>query len=208
METPNKSTQPSQGGSKVVELSDDQRFQFLVAQMNERYQAWHQMRARSMEFTLWILGLSVAASWNLIQEPCDLMPQRIAATGFVLALGGATAYFLLSLARGIRTNREALINVETALGAHEKDIFLLQKSVLPSEYKDPKPRVSAHFYTLYALLLTTAVYLLAAIWLPCIPPPESQDKPATGCSIRSTERPSRPAAPNTTNNQTKGSPHN
>jgi hypothetical protein len=191
----------------VVDLTDDHRVQVLLAQMNERYSAWHQMRSRSMEFTLWILGLSVAASWNLIQEPCHLLPQRIAATVFVIALGGAAAYFLLSLARGVRTNREALINVETALGAHGQGIFLRHKSVLPPEYKDSKPRASAHFFTLYALLLTTAVYLLAAIWLPCTPSPEpDRNKPATECSIRSAGQPSRPEAQNTTTN-TKGNPH-
>lgn len=192
----------------VVKLTDDQRFQVLMAQLTERYQAWHQMRTRSMEFTLWILGLSVAASWNLLQEPCDLLPQRIATTGFVFALGGAAAYFLLSLARGVRTNREALVNVETALGTHQEDAFLGHKSVLPPEYKNAKARASAHFFTLYALLLTTAVYLLAAIWLPCTPSPEpDRNKPATECSIRSAGQPSRPEAQNTTTTKTKGRPH-
>ena len=76
-------------GSAVIQLSADHRFQILVAQINERYQAWHHMRARSMQFTLWILGLAVAASWNLLQDPSGHHSQRIAATGLVLLLGGA-----------------------------------------------------------------------------------------------------------------------
>ena len=150
----------------IVQLSLDQRFQVLLAQLNERYQAWHHMRARSMQFTLWILGLAIAASWKLLQEPCGNLSQRAAATGLVLLLGGAAAYFLKSLARGVRMNREALINVETALGAHHKGAFLHDKAILPPEYKGTRPRPSSHFRTLYALLLVMLMYLLSAIWIP------------------------------------------
>ena len=151
---------------KNLKLSDDQRFQVLMAQMNERYQAWHHMRARSMQFTLWILGLAIAASWKLLQEPCGESSQRIATTALVLLLGGAATYFLKSLERGVNTNRKALINVETALSTHELGAFLNNKAILPAEYKTTRPRASSHFYTLYALLAVTSIYLLAAIWFP------------------------------------------
>lgn len=161
------------GHIEGIGLSDDQRFQVLMAQMNERYQAWHHMRARSMQFTLWILGLAVAASWKLLQEPCSGVSQRIAATALVLLLGGAAMYFLKSLQQGVRTNREALINVETALHAHDRGSYLSDKAILPDEYKDARPRASSHFLTLYALLAVTSIYLLAAIWFPACPAPDS-----------------------------------
>lgn len=150
----------------LVTLSDDQRFQVLMAQLGERYSAWHQMRSRSMQFTLWILGLAVAVSWKLLQEPCADSYQRIAATVLVLSMGGASLYFLTSLARGVQKNREALINVETALGNHATGQFLQERAVLPAEYTDTRPRPSSHFRTLYTLLTVTFLYLLAAIWSP------------------------------------------
>jgi len=151
-----------------LQLSEDQRFQFLIAQMNERYQAWHHMRERSMQFALWIMGLSIAASWHLLQEPCSGAPQRLAVTALVLSLGCAAGYFLKSLACGVRANREALINIETALGSHAQGVFLAGKAILPPEYKDTRVRPSSHFLTLYVLLAVTALYLLAAIWIPAL----------------------------------------
>ena len=50
-----------------MNLNDDQKFQVLIAGLAERYNAWHQMRARSTQFTLWILGLAIVVSWKLIQ---------------------------------------------------------------------------------------------------------------------------------------------
>ncbi len=170
---------------QCLQLSEEQRFQVLMAELNERYQAWHHMRARSMQFTLWILGLSIAASWKLLQEPCGNLLQRVAATAFVLLLGAAAAYFLKSLARGVRTNREALINVETAIGTHHQGAFLAGKAILPTEYKDTRPRPSSHFRTLYALLAVTSIYLLAAIWFPSdFAPSRNRDQVKSECTSR------------------------
>ncbi|MDA3923410.1 MAG: hypothetical protein PF904_01765 [Kiritimatiellae bacterium] len=166
-------TKQDKNYTPCLQLSDDQRFQVLMAQMNERYQAWHHMRSRSMQFTLWILGLAVAASWKLLQEPCVDIFQRIASTCLVLLLGGAATYFLKSLEKGVRTNREALINVETALSTHDQSVFLKNKAILPVEYRNTRPRASSHFATLYALLSVTSIYLLAAIWFQSCPSPEN-----------------------------------
>lgn len=141
--------------------NDDQQFQVLMAQMQERNQAWHHMRARSMQFTLWILGLAVAASWHLLQNPCDGLGQKVAMTGLAIALAFVSFYFLQALNRGVHKNKQALINVERELGLHDD-----AKPVLPSEYQNENHGWSSHFKTLYALLLVMLLYLLAAIWLP------------------------------------------
>ncbi len=134
-------------------------------QLQERNHAWHEIRARSMQFTLWILGLAVAASWHLLQEPCDGLRQKLAVTVLVIALSLVSVYFLQALARGTKKNRDALITIETELGLHDAE-----SPTLPKEYKQPKTGWSAHFLTLYALLAVTGLYLLAAIWLPTCPP--------------------------------------
>lgn len=154
---------------ETAPLSSEQRFQVLMAQLNERYQAWHHMRERSMTFTLWILGLAIAVSWKLLSAPCSSMLQRIALSVFTLALGAAAFHFLKSLARGVHNNRCALINVETALEVHQQGRHLPDKAILPKEYTTTKPRASAHFFTLYILLAITGAYLMASIWLPLTP---------------------------------------
>lgn len=153
-------------GNDNAGLTNDQHFQVLMAQLEERYAAWHQIRSRSMQFTLWVLGLAIAGTWNLLQNPCSFYQQRFASSALVLLLAFTATYFLASLARGARTNREALINIETALGNHKNGQFLSDKPLLPVEYKDTKPRASSHFRTLYTLLGVTSLYLLVAIWVP------------------------------------------
>ena len=175
--------------TEAVPLKEDQRIQILVAQMNERYQAWHHMRDRSTQFTLWILGLAVAASWKFLQEPSDNLIQKAAATILVLLLGGAAFYFLKSLAGGVRTNREVLIKIETALGVHSRGTILHDKVILPPEYKDMRPRPSAHFCTLYVLLLVISIYLLTAIWIPSpLSPGQSRGKVEAPYLYQNTEQ--------------------
>ena len=132
-----------------------------MAQLQERYRAWHEMRSRSMKFTLWVLGLTIGASWHLLQNPCECFGQRLALSGLVVALGVASFYFLTSLSRGVQTNRKALISVETDLCLHAQE-----KPVLPKEYQSTKRRWSSHFLTLYGLIIITGLYLLLSIWIP------------------------------------------
>ena len=133
-------------------LTNDQRFQVLMAQLEERYAAWHQIRSRSMQFTPLVLRLAIAGTWNLLQNPCSFYQQRFASSALILLLASTATYFLSSLARGARTNREALINIETALGSHKNGQFLSDKPLLPGEYKGYEaPR---KFTFLHALYLT------------------------------------------------------
>lgn len=171
-------------GNDAPGLTNDQRFQVLMAQLAERYTAWHQIRSRSMQFTLWVLGLAIAGTWNLLQNPCSFYQQRFASSALVLLLASTATYFLSSLARGARTNREALINIETALGNHKNGQFLSDKPLLPGEYKDTKPRASSHFCTLYTLLGVTSLYLLIAIWVPFSGCTSESSLPTTAGNIK------------------------
>lgn len=146
-------------------LTEHQWVNILMAQMQERNHAWHQMRARSMQYTLWILGLAVAASWHLLQDPCDGLVQRLAVTVLVIALGTVSFYFLYALNQGVKNNKRALISIETELGLHDE-----QNPILPGAYKKKRNGKNAHFISLYALLLVTLLYLLLAIWVPVYTP--------------------------------------
>ena len=154
------------GNIGMVELTQEQQFQVLMAQLQERYTAWHHIRGRSTQFSLWIVGMAIALSWKLIEIPCANVPQRIAATVLVTLLAAVSIYFLSGLATGMKHTRKALIRIEAALGNHEPNYYLQGKALLPSQYKSTKTRPSSHFLTLYALLSVTAGYLLFAIWVP------------------------------------------
>lgn len=151
---------------EVVQLNGDQKIQVLLAQMNERCQAWHHMRDRSMQFTIWILGLEIAASWKLLQGTGDGPAYKIVVTALAVILGIAAFHFLKSIDAGARSNRKTLVKIETALGLHSIGSFSANASLLPSHYKDTKLNVNAHFVTLYILLLTATLFLLGIIWIP------------------------------------------
>lgn len=152
--------------SGVVKLTQEQQFQVLMAQLQERYNAWHLIRSRSTQFALWIVGMAIALSWKLIETPCANIPQRVAATILVTLLAIVSVYFLSGLATGLKQTRKALIRIEEALGTHEPNYYLQGEALLPCQYKSTKVRLSSHFLTLYALLAVTASYLLFAIWVP------------------------------------------
>ena len=55
-----------------MKISEEKKLDVLLAQLQERYDALHKMRDRSMQFVLWILGLGLGMAWLLINEPSHL----------------------------------------------------------------------------------------------------------------------------------------
>ena len=43
----------------IMNISKEKKLDVLLAQLQERYEALHKMRDRSMQFVLWILGLGL-----------------------------------------------------------------------------------------------------------------------------------------------------
>lgn len=149
-----------------MKLDEDQKFQALLAELQERYHASHKMRERSVQFTLWISGMGIGLGWLLISQTNLVMPQRIALTLLILALFACTLYFIFGLRRGFDKNRNTLIRCEKALGLFETGLFLEDASILPSEYQGIKIRWSDHFSTLCLWLGIVAVALLILTWSP------------------------------------------
>lgn len=145
-------------------LSEDQKIQVLLAELQERYNASHKIRERSIQFTLWISGMAIGLGWLLITQKTLMFSQRIALTLLILALFAGTFYFIMGLRRGFRKNRESMINTERALGMYEPDVFLDGISLLPEEYSQLKGRWSGHFYTLYVWLILVALSMLILTW--------------------------------------------
>jgi len=149
-----------------MKLDEDQKFQALLAELQERYQASHKMRERSVQFTLWISGMAIGLGWLLISQKSLMLPQRIALTLLILALFTGTLYFVLGLRRGFSKNRNTLIRCEMALGLFETGLFLKDASILPCEYQRTKIKWSDHFSTLCAWLILVAAALLILTWSP------------------------------------------
>ena len=149
-----------------MELNDDHKIQVLLTELQERYQASHKIRDRSTQFTIWISGMAIGLGWLLISKTNLMVPQRIALTLLILALFAGTLYFIWGLRRGFDQNRKTLIRCEKALGLFDKDLFLKDTFILPSEYRGTNTKWSDHFSTLCVWLAIVAIALLILTWSP------------------------------------------
>ncbi len=165
-----------------MDLSNDQRFDVLKAELEERYGSAHKIRERTTQFIVWISGMAIGLAWLLINDGIPSTPQRWALTLLVVALYLGTAHLLNGLHRGARSNREAMIRVERALGLFEKGLYLPEQSILPDVYTNTKPTWSHDSRTLPVWATIVAVILIALIWSApgkkCPDAPDKQPQPA------------------------------
>ena len=54
-----------------MEIPNDREPEILLAVLQERCAASHTMRARGMQFTLWISGLALGLAWLLISQAVE-----------------------------------------------------------------------------------------------------------------------------------------
>lgn len=150
-------------------LNDEKKLQVVLAELQERYNASHQMRERSVRFTLWIAGMGIGLGWILVSKEIHF-PQQVAITLLIFALFLGAVYFLAGLRRGFQKNREVVVRCERALGMHEPGVYLTGRSLLPGEYGQIRCKWSDHFRTLSLWLLIVATSLLILTWVgPCAP---------------------------------------
>ena len=149
-------------GPPIMIQSDDQKFQVLLTELNERYNASHKIRERSYNFTLWISGMGIGLGWLLISQGPLSFFQRIALTILILTLYVGAFYFILGLRRGFQKNRDAMIRIENTLMMYEKGVYLPGRSLLPMEYSQTKRKWSDHFCALcfWLALVTLSLFIL------------------------------------------------
>ena len=164
-------------------LTNEQQFQVLMAELQQRYDAAHKIRERTTQFIVWISGLAIGVAWLLISDGLPSVSQRCALTFLVVALYLGTAHLLNGLHRGACSNREAMIRVERALGLFDKGLYLPVQSVLPDVYTNTKPTWSHDSRTLPLWATLIAVILIALIWAApgkkCSEPSEKQTTQTT-----------------------------
>lgn len=129
----------------MIPLSDDQKFQVLLAELAERYNAAHKIRERSTQFTLWLSGLAIGLAWLLVSQSPLSTSQRVGLTLLLATLFCGAFYFIAGLGRGFRTNREATARVERALGMYDSGVYFTDSSLLPAEYGRTNRKWSHHF---------------------------------------------------------------
>ena len=166
-----------------MELTNDQKVQILLVELQEQYNASHKIRERSIQFTLWISGMAIALGWILISQRTLVLSQRIALTLLIATLLVGTFYFVMGLRRGFNKKREALISNESVLGMHDPNIYRTGSPLLPTEYSVTKRKWGDHFHTLYIWLILVAISLLILTWT-C---PESANITSSKAKIEQTK---------------------
>jgi len=147
-----------------MKITDDKKIDVLSDQLQERYSAMHRMRERSMQFTLWILGLGLGLAWLSIAEAEFTYSHKCAITALLIVVALAAFGFLRAIERGFKSNRETVIRIETALGLYEVDYYETKRAILPDAFSCPKTGWSGHFRTLYMLVGAVLLVLLVFTW--------------------------------------------
>jgi ABC-type Fe3+ transport system permease subunit len=78
----------------MIQLSDDQKFQVLLAELAERYNAAHKIRERSTQFTLWLSGFAIGLAWLLVSQSPLPTSQRIGLTLLILVFRFIEIYLI------------------------------------------------------------------------------------------------------------------
>ncbi len=152
----------------MTDITNEQKFQVLMAELQERYDSSHKIRDRSTQFTLWISGMAIGLSWLLVSEAVLSTLQKVAITLLTLALYFGAVFLIRALHKGAGANREAMIRIERALGMYEKGFYLQDVSLLPAQYGHTIPKWSHDSCTLPIWLTVVAVALLILTWTtPC-----------------------------------------
>jgi len=168
-----------------LKLPDEKRVDILMAQLSERYGALHKMRDRSMNFTLWILGLGLALAWLLISEVTLNGWQACAVALFLFAIGFCSIVFIRAIHRGFNNNRDIVIRIERLLKLYEEDFYGPVGSVLPKEFSSRKCHWTGHFETLYFLIAVVFVWLVVLTFInPCKRMHASSPGPESGPEVK------------------------
>jgi len=159
----------------LIQLNEDQKFQVLMAQLQERYCASHKMRERSTQFALWISGMAIGLAWILISQPGMTIMQRISLTLLIAALSIGGYIFIKGLQNGFQHNRKAMITCEQLLKMHEKGVYNPECSLLPETYACTQKQWSDHFNTLLVWISIVVLSLAILTWTcPSTPAPQTK----------------------------------
>lgn len=148
-----------------MKINENKKVDILLNLLNERYNASHKMRERSLNFTTWILGFGIALSWILLSQITLNLAQRIIFTIFVIVLGSFTIKFLRSIEIGFDKNRKVMIRIERILGCYKLNEYSDNEPLFPDEYRGFNKKGTWHFRSLYIWISLISILLIVFIWL-------------------------------------------
>lgn len=148
-----------------MKINENKKVDILLNLLNERYNASHKMRERSLNFTTWILGFGIALSWILLSQITLNLAQRIIFTIFIIFLGSFTIKFLRSIEIGFDKNRKVMIRIERILGCYKLNEYSDNEPLFPDEYRDFNKKGTWHFRSLYIWISLISILLIVFIWL-------------------------------------------
>jgi len=151
---------------KFESFSEKDKIGILLNFLNERYHAAHEMRERSLKFSMWILGyVAVAIPWLLFQRGlCS--GQKTTLTVLTTVLGIAAFLFIRAIHIGFNRNWNLIIKLEEALGCYEKNLYIGSTQLFPEEYRKIK-RLSlrSHFSLIYVWIILAMILTIVFIWV-------------------------------------------
>lgn len=174
----------SDAEQSVLDLSD-RKIDIALAQLAERYTALHNMRDRSMQFTIWILGLGLALAWLLLSEIALTPIQSRALLTLLVVIPFASHLFLRGISIGFKNNMAIARRLERTLLLREPGAYLTATPILEEKFAGQRPpapkhllgriihsiiniKLSGHFFTLNCLLITVFLSLfLLTLANPC-----------------------------------------
>lgn len=182
-ENQNHTIQADNGTERsVLELPSDKKIDVALTQLSERYTALHNMRDRSMQFTIWILGLGLALGWLLLNEIALTKIQSGVLLLSLILIFVACRHFLRGIRIGFDNNRNIAFRLERSLLLLEPGAYIEKQSILDEKFAGKKPdspkdipgrmkhamKCTDHFFTLDCLLITVFLLLfLLTLANPC-----------------------------------------
>ena len=148
-----------------MNINDDKKVDILLSLLNERYNASHRMRERSLNFAIWILGFGIAVAWMLLRDTNLSISQKVVLTIFIVIIGYLTRKFLLCIEVGFNANKEVMVTIEEALECYEQNKYMEDKSLYPEKYRNSVRTKTSHFKSLYEWIWVIITLLTSLIWL-------------------------------------------
>jgi len=148
-----------------MNINDDKKVDILLSLLNERYNASHRMRERSLNFAIWILGFGIAVAWMLLRDTNLSISQKVVLTIFIVIIGYLTRKFLLCIEVGFNANKEVMVTIEEALECYEQNKYMEGKSLYPEKYRNSECTKASHFKSLYEWIWVIIALLASLIWL-------------------------------------------
>ena len=149
-----------------MEISEKDKVQILLAQLERRYDAIEKIRERVYSISIWTLGIFLGAAGLVVQGNIQL---GLLAKIFLAIAGGfalvAILFYIKDLEKGFRSQFQVVVQIEMLLGFGKQGFFAPEEELYPSEWAQAGTKLGRgrFFRNTYLLLCLGAVILLVAI---------------------------------------------